>query len=64
MNIHALFEFQDAKGSLKTVEQKFSVDGSVPDFAFWPRFILMMNIYTLVSNSNYLDSFFLTSWDG
>lgn len=29
------------------VEQLFSVDGSMPDFAFWPRFLLMMNIFTV-----------------
>ncbi|KAK7103093.1 hypothetical protein V1264_018058 [Littorina saxatilis] len=38
---------KDEAGSEKTVVQPFSVDGTTPTFAFWPRFILMMNIFDL-----------------
>ena len=40
---------QEETGSVKSVEQPFSIDESIPDFAFGPRFILMMNIFTVVS---------------
>ena len=33
------------------MEQPFSVDGSIPDFALGPRFVLMMNIFTVVSEN-------------
>ncbi|KAK7474694.1 hypothetical protein BaRGS_00034059 [Batillaria attramentaria] len=37
----------DETGYVKSLEQPFSVDGSQPSFAFWPRFVLMMNIFTV-----------------
>lgn len=40
-------QVKDSTGYLKSVEQPFSIDGSQPTFAFWPRFILMLNIFTL-----------------
>ena len=44
-----MFTVQEETGSVKSVEQPFSIDESIPDFAFGPRFILMMNIFTVVS---------------
>ncbi|KAL8611132.1 hypothetical protein ACOMHN_064422 [Nucella lapillus] len=38
---------QEAKGPTKSFDQMFSVDGSTPEFDFWPRFILMVNIFTV-----------------
>ena len=46
-------EMEDVVDSLTTKEQYFSLDDTTPGFPFWPRFILMMNIYTIVSKTSY-----------
>ncbi|XP_076463493.1 transmembrane protein 62-like [Babylonia areolata] len=48
LGLHSLrVTVKDDTGYTKSVDQSFSVDGSTPDFEFWPRFVLMVNIFTL-----------------
>ncbi|KAK7474693.1 hypothetical protein BaRGS_00034058 [Batillaria attramentaria] len=48
LGLHTIrVQVKDDTGYMKSVEQPFSVDGSQPSFAFWPRFLLMMNIFTV-----------------